>query len=256
MGRPSMETARQWAPKPVRDRLPGGKRKSGLATRLQGGKSRSKLSERLPGAGGKGGTRLSERLPGGKGGSGLLDAPKAAMRGSRRRGWAGGRRRRTAGGLSGRAAAVRKRAPSMPKPPSVSMPSVSMPSVSMPSIPKRSRKARRRTRRMAGNLGLLVGAGAGYVLGTKAGRERYQQIVDQAKQLWQRPQVQDTVAKGRDRAASGVSKAAATAGDRLSQVRERSERTPEPEPSPNGPSRPATAQAPGPSSPGATGAPE
>jgi hypothetical protein len=246
MGRPSMETARQWAPKPVRDRLPGGKRKSGLAARLAGGK-------RKPG--------LAERLPGGKSASGLLDAPRSAMRRRRRRGWAGGRRRRTGGGLSARAAAVRQRAPSMPKPPqvsmpSVSMPSVSMPSVSMPSMPKRSRKARRRTRRVVGNLGLLVGAGAGYVLGTKAGRERYQQIVDQAKQLWERPDVQDKVAKGRDRAASGVSKAAATAGDRLSQVRERSERKPEPSPSANGPGRQAATQAPGPSSPGATGAPE
>jgi hypothetical protein len=104
---------------------------------------------------------------------------------------------------------------------------------------------------MAGNLGVMLGAGAGYVLGTKAGRERYQQIVEQARQLWRRPQVQDTVAKGRDRVGSGVDKAAATAGDRLHQVRERSQS--KPAPSPNGPSRPATTPAPG---PGATGAPE
>ncbi|HZD74717.1 MAG TPA: hypothetical protein VE776_12695 [Actinomycetota bacterium] len=71
----------------------------------------------------------------------------------------------------------------------------------------------------------MLGACAGYVLGTKAGRERYQQIVDQARELWQRPQVQDTVAKGRDRVGSGVERAAATAGDRLHQARERTTST-------------------------------
>jgi hypothetical protein len=234
MARPSIQTARQWAPKAIRDRLPGGRR-TGLAARLPGGKSRSRP----------------------------LKGPKAAAGRRRRQGWVGGPRRRTAGGLGGRTAAMRGRVPSMPKPPkppsvsmpsmpSVSMPSVSMPSVSMPSMPKRSRR-RRRSRRMAGNLGVLMGAGAGYVLGTKAGRERYQQIVEQARQLWQRPQVRDTVAKGRDRVGSGVEKAAATAGDRLHQVRERSEQ--KPAPSPNGPGRTAATPAPGPSAPGATPAP-
>ena len=89
---------------------------------------------------------------------------------------------------------------------------------------------------------MMVGACAGYVLGTRAGRERYRQIVDQARQLWQRPQVQDTVAKGRDRVGSGVERAAASAGDRLHQVRERASG---PAPSSNGPARTTSSTGPG-----------
>jgi len=33
-------------------------------------------------------------------------------------------------------------------------------------------------------LGLVMGFGAGYVLGSKAGRERYEQIRNAAEQLW------------------------------------------------------------------------
>jgi hypothetical protein len=36
---------------------------------------------------------------------------------------------------------------------------------------------------MAGKLTLLVGFGAGYVLGARAGRERYDQIVGKAQEL-------------------------------------------------------------------------
>ncbi|HEY7606539.1 MAG TPA: hypothetical protein VID07_07195 [Actinomycetes bacterium] len=56
--------------------------------------------------------------------------------------------------------------------------------------------------------GFLVGLGAGYVLGTKAGQERYQQIVDAAGKLRQNPGVQRltgevnrTVSVGKDRVA-------------------------------------------------------
>lgn len=40
---------------------------------------------------------------------------------------------------------------------------------------------------------LLVGAGVGYVLGARAGRERYDQIADQANKLWSDPRVQTKV---------------------------------------------------------------
>ncbi|GGK78478.1 YtxH domain-containing protein [Ornithinimicrobium pekingense] len=40
---------------------------------------------------------------------------------------------------------------------------------------------------------LLVGAGIGYVLGARAGRERYDQIADQANKLWTDPRVQTKV---------------------------------------------------------------
>jgi hypothetical protein len=68
---------------------------------------------------------------------------------------------------------------------------------------------------------MLVGAAAGYVLGTRAGRDRYQQLVDQSREFLQRPQVQDAASKGRERVASGVDRAAAQAGDALQRARER-----------------------------------
>lgn len=39
----------------------------------------------------------------------------------------------------------------------------------------------------------LLGIGAGYVLGARAGRERYEQIVEMARDYWNRPEVQSTV---------------------------------------------------------------
>jgi hypothetical protein len=183
MARPSIENARDWAPRPIRDRLPG--------------------------------------RP-----SGPIDTVKAEIRHRRRQRRLRGARRRMTGQLGTRGA-MRGR---MPSPPSISMPSISMPSVSMPSMPSRpsvsmSRPPARRRRRSssgrAGDFGMLVGAAAGYVLGTRAGRERYQQLVDQSRELLRRPQVQDAASKGRERVASGVDRAAAQAGDRLQRARQR-----------------------------------
>jgi hypothetical protein len=44
---------------------------------------------------------------------------------------------------------------------------------------------------MAGKLKLLVGFAAGYVLGARAGRERYEQIAGKAQELWRDPRVQE-----------------------------------------------------------------
>jgi hypothetical protein len=44
---------------------------------------------------------------------------------------------------------------------------------------------------MAGKLSFLVGLGAGYVLGTRSGRERYDQIAAKAQELWRDPRVQE-----------------------------------------------------------------
>lgn len=44
---------------------------------------------------------------------------------------------------------------------------------------------------MAGKLSFLVGFGAGYVLGARSGRERYDQIADKAQELWRDPRVQE-----------------------------------------------------------------
>ena len=48
---------------------------------------------------------------------------------------------------------------------------------------------------MRGKIGLIIGLAAGYVLGSRAGRERYEQIKTQAEKLWNQPPVQKQVAK-------------------------------------------------------------
>lgn len=46
---------------------------------------------------------------------------------------------------------------------------------------------------MKNKLMLLIAGGAGYVLGARAGRERYDEIADRANKLWTDPRVQDKV---------------------------------------------------------------
>jgi hypothetical protein len=48
---------------------------------------------------------------------------------------------------------------------------------------------------MKGKIALVVGAAAGYVLGTRDGRQRYEQIKTKAEGLWQDPKVQEQVSK-------------------------------------------------------------
>jgi hypothetical protein len=50
---------------------------------------------------------------------------------------------------------------------------------------------------MAFKTGLVIGLGVGYVLGAKAGRDRYEQIVEGFHDLTDRPEVQDLLAKGK-----------------------------------------------------------
>ena len=51
---------------------------------------------------------------------------------------------------------------------------------------------------MKGKITLLVGGAVGYVLGTHAGRERYEQIKAQATSLWNNPKVQGTASQAQD----------------------------------------------------------
>jgi uncharacterized membrane-anchored protein YhcB (DUF1043 family) len=46
---------------------------------------------------------------------------------------------------------------------------------------------------MRGRIFLVVGIAVGYVLGTRAGRERYEQMKTQAEKLWHDPRVQKQV---------------------------------------------------------------
>jgi len=48
---------------------------------------------------------------------------------------------------------------------------------------------------MKGKIGLIVGLGAGYVLGSRAGRERYEQIKTQWLKVWNLDPVQQQVGK-------------------------------------------------------------
>lgn len=50
---------------------------------------------------------------------------------------------------------------------------------------------------MKGKIGLVVGLGVGYVLGTRAGRERYEQIKTQWLKLWHTDPVQNQVIRAK-----------------------------------------------------------
>jgi hypothetical protein len=49
-----------------------------------------------------------------------------------------------------------------------------------------------------GKILLVVGLGVGYLIGTRAGRERYEQIKAQVSKLWNDPRVQRTVDQAED----------------------------------------------------------
>jgi hypothetical protein len=72
---------------------------------------------------------------------------------------------------------------------------------------------------MAGNLKLAAGLVAGYVLGARAGRERYERIAEATRRLAERPEVRELTGKVRSGLGTGLEKAAGTASDRLQQLR-------------------------------------
>ena len=72
---------------------------------------------------------------------------------------------------------------------------------------------------MAGNLKLLAGLAAGYVLGARAGRERYERIAEATRRLAERPEIRELTGKVRAGLGTGLERAAGTASDRLQQAR-------------------------------------
>lgn len=57
---------------------------------------------------------------------------------------------------------------------------------------------------MKGKVGLVIGLAAGYVLGSRAGRERYEQIKAQALKIWNLEPVQEQVGKAKEFAKSSA----------------------------------------------------
>jgi hypothetical protein len=91
--------------------------------------------------------------------------------------------------------------------------------VPVPTRPLQPSRSRNRRRRMAGNLKLLAGLAAGYVLGARAGRERYERIAEATRRLAERPEVRELTGKVRSGLGAGLEKATGTASDRLQQLR-------------------------------------
>lgn len=65
---------------------------------------------------------------------------------------------------------------------------------------------------------VLAAAAGGYVLGAKAGRERYEQIRINALRLWRNPQVQKTTTQSADLVKDKVSEAKAHMSDATREV--------------------------------------
>jgi hypothetical protein len=68
--------------------------------------------------------------------------------------------------------------------------------------------------------GFLVGLGAGYVLGAKAGQERYQQIVDATSKLRENPGVQRLTGEVNKTVSVGKDRVAETAAAKADQAKE------------------------------------
>ncbi|MEJ7756670.1 MAG: hypothetical protein WKF83_10435 [Nocardioidaceae bacterium] len=67
-------------------------------------------------------------------------------------------------------------------------------------------------------LSVIVAAGAGYVLGSRAGRERYEQIKSQAQSVWSDPRVQQRKSQAADVARDKASEAASAARARATEA--------------------------------------
>jgi hypothetical protein len=79
---------------------------------------------------------------------------------------------------------------------------------------RRVRPGRRRTRR-GGTLGMAAGGAAGYVLGAKAGQQRYQELTESARRLRQRPEVK----RATEQAVAKLDQLSGQAADKLQAAR-------------------------------------
>ena len=75
--------------------------------------------------------------------------------------------------------------------------------------------------KLTGRLGMAIGAAAGYVLGAKAGRERYEQLAGAAKKLTEQPPVKRVVEQAPGTVSATVDKVADRAADKVRQAGDR-----------------------------------
>jgi hypothetical protein len=66
-----------------------------------------------------------------------------------------------------------------------------------------------------GKATFILGLGVGYVLGSRAGRERYDQLKERATGVWNNPRVQDKVDAAGQTAKSAVGSATQKVGERM-----------------------------------------
>jgi hypothetical protein len=66
-----------------------------------------------------------------------------------------------------------------------------------------------------GKTTFILGVGVGYVLGTRAGRERYVQLKEHATGVWNSPRVQNKVDSAKQTATSAAGSATQTIGKHL-----------------------------------------
>ena len=72
---------------------------------------------------------------------------------------------------------------------------------------------------MRGRLGVLIGFGAGYVLGAKAGRERYEQLQRLYENVVSSPGFQQATGKAKEAVGSGLVQAKDLASEGVSKVK-------------------------------------
>jgi hypothetical protein len=83
------------------------------------------------------------------------------------------------------------------------------------------RRRRRSKMKVMGKLGMAVGAAVGYVLGARAGRERYEQIAASARQLMEKPQVKRVMESAPGNLGARVEQVAGKAADAVHQASDR-----------------------------------
>ncbi len=102
---------------------------------------------------------------------------------------------------------------------------------------------------MKGKLAFILGAGVGYFLGTKAGREQYEKIKAGARQAMEHPAVKDKVTQAENAIADAVRQQGAKMTDQVAaMVKERFANGPATSTPPSSPSTSSTDSSNGPTS--------